>query len=103
DAGGARPIREGAVALVSLQVIRPVPEGVAHAGRNEDILPAVVIEIADGDPPGPERLQAGLIGDLLEPVLAEVLEEGVAEKDLVVMDLEEVGEELLVFQAARAC
>src|SRR5947209_6245643 len=61
DAEGGGHVAERAVALVHHQAVGPVVERVAHARRDEDVEVAVVVEVALGDAPRPEGLQAGAV------------------------------------------
>ena len=62
---------------------RQVDVRVAHARRQEDVLEAVAVEVARRDAPRPERLDAGLVGRPPRTAAAEVVEERVAEDDVV--------------------
>ena len=74
-----------------------ITEGVAHARRDEDILEAVVVEVAGGDAPGHRRLHIPALSEISSNfTAAQVLEERVAEQHLVVLDVEFLGLEFLL-------
>ena len=72
-------VEEGLARVVEQHRVDPVAVGHVHAGAEEGVLPAVGVEIADAQSPGPVVLGADSVGDLLELATAEVPVEGVAE------------------------
>src|SRR2546430_12074314 len=66
-----------------IQLVGPVVVGIAHPRRDEHVLVAVIVEVAGGRPPGPERLEARRDGRLREFPVAEIAVQRVAEEQRV--------------------
>src|SRR5881227_1749222 len=66
-------------AVVQQQRIDAIAERKIHAGGDEDVLPAVRVEVAGAQAPGPVVLDVHGVRDLREPAAPQVVEEGVAE------------------------
>ena len=59
-------IREPLAAVVQEHGVDAVAEGEPHPGGDEDVVPAVGVDVADAQPPGPVVLGPQAVGDLLE-------------------------------------
>src|SRR5262249_44662758 len=79
NALAAGSIGEGPIAVVHHEGVRPVGERKAHAGRKKHVLVTVIVEVAGHDAPRPERLDARLVGYLLEFSPSKVSKERVSE------------------------
>src|SRR5262249_5721960 len=86
EVGGV--VGEGAVAVVHQEGVGPVVEGVAHAGGKEDVLEAIVVEVAGYDTPRPPRFRPRPVRHLLELACGPRLEQRVPKQHLVIADLE---------------
>src|SRR2546423_552147 len=83
DAERELRVDELAAAVVQQQRVDAVAMRIIHARGDEDVIPAVRIDVADARSPWPVSFRAGAIGDLLEPAAAGVMEQRVAENERV--------------------
>ncbi len=79
EAGQELGIEESFALVVEQQRVGGVAEGVGHRGGDEDVFPAVGVDVGGGEAPGPVVLEVELLAVLLELAVAEVAVEGVAE------------------------
>ena len=88
-------VGESAVAVIEHQVVGPVVERKAHSRGEKEVLVTVVVEIAHGNAPGPQRLQSDLLGELFKGSLVGGPEKGIAEQHLAAAEGQGVGPPLL--------
>ena len=70
DAEDELAVHETLPVFVQQERVDPVAEGEVHGRGDEDVVPAVGVQVVDAHSPGPVIFDADLVGDLLEPTAA---------------------------------
>src|SRR5213078_4959747 len=83
--------KEMSPAFVQEYGVDPVAMREVHPGGDEDVVPAVGVEVVHARSPGPVRFHPDRVGDLLEAAASAVMEERVAEDEATLPRREEIG------------